>query len=591
MATYVHIPRSPQPVRAALMLLVCAILFAGCQSPWRAWRKNDPTMEELLVYPQPWDAEARLHEEDPRRADDGRARGSRANPYAVRSSAAAGKTRYSEQIAPGDIESGDETTADEFSDADAEEALAAAPPHLRPMLKRQWEATRAQANPPAQNARTSDARPAGARDASRAQPSAGGNSYRLSDDTDVLIDEAAESIDPQRSSQARGPRSQEPTDRSALQQRGQQQRGQQQRDRERLEEDQELAGAAAGIPNRKPLQPLEQLAPPPSKKTSRPVVHAEPLDTGFEDETETVALAVAARSVPVSTAVDSRDGKQNYVAPASAELTETAQASPVQPASVQSPSVQSASGQSAPAPPVTTKKNSWRDSARETLRLLEEESQQSSTSTPAQQLHTQALQRLLALTLGELEPALKPIDGLQPHEQEFFRHEIQALYNAIDPNGNPVLSRRWALVMDSQRQAMTHLAAVSNLEIKSAAFCSNVDGFGAITKFPNTQFRANQELLLYCEVDNFVSDPVKDGFETKLQGSYEIVDASGVRVADVLLPQELDVCRHLRRDYFFAYRIYMPQKIEPGRYQMRLTIEDMKGRKYGQSTLDFQIMP
>jgi hypothetical protein len=127
------------------------------------------------------------------------------------------------------------------------------------------------------------------------------------------------------------------------------------------------------------------------------------------------------------------------------------------------------------------------------------------------------------------------------------------------------------------------------LEIKNANFCTDVHSYGVISKFASANFQPNQELLLYCELDNFSAEPVKDGFETQLQGSYEIVDASGRRVADMLLPEDADVCRNQRRDYFIAYRIYMPQKIEPGRYQLRLTIEDMKGRKFGQTALDFQI--
>jgi hypothetical protein len=96
---------------------------------------------------------------------------------------------------------------------------------------------------------------------------------------------------------------------------------------------------------------------------------------------------------------------------------------------------------------------------------------------------------------------------------------------------------------------------------------------------------------LYCELDNFVSEKSKDGkgFETQLQGSYEVVDASGKRVADQSLPLDSHVCRNKRRDYFIAYRIYIPQKIEPGKYSLKLTVEDVKGRKFGQSQVPFQV--
>ena len=153
-----------------------------------------------------------------------------------------------------------------------------------------------------------------------------------------------------------------------------------------------------------------------------------------------------------------------------------------------------------------------------------------------------------------------------------------------------MLNRRWTLALQSHRKAQMNLAAVSNLEIQNATFCTEVDSFGIISKFPQYHFRKDQELLLYCELDNFVSTPVKDGFETQLQGSYEIVDSNGRRVADQLLPMDEHVCRNQRRDYFIAYRMYMPQDVKPGRYTLKLTIEDMKGRKFGQTNVDFQII-
>ncbi|MFN9915789.1 MAG: hypothetical protein ACK53L_24570, partial [Pirellulaceae bacterium] len=65
----------------------------------------------------------------------------------------------------------------------------------------------------------------------------------------------------------------------------------------------------------------------------------------------------------------------------------------------------------------------------------------------------------------------------------------------------------------------------------------------------------------------------------------------GRRVADQLLPMEREICQNHRRDYFIIYHIYMPAQIEPGKYQMRVTIEDMKARKFGQATVDFQVQP
>ncbi len=236
-------------------------------------------------------------------------------------------------------------------------------------------------------------------------------------------------------------------------------------------------------------------------------------------------------------------------------------------------------------------KTDWRVLASETLAALQAHSDSTVVLSPDQKLSIEAKKRMLSLILDDLEGAMTPIENLQAYEQEFFQHEFQAIHAATDPKGNPVLNRRWTLALQSHRKAQMSLAAVSNLEIQNATFCTEVDSFGILSKFPQYHFRQNQELLLYCELDNFVSTPVKDAFETQLQGSYEIVDSNGRRVADQLLPPDEHICRNQRRDYFIAYRIYMPQDVKPGRYTLKLTIEDMKGHKFGQTNVDFQIIP
>ena len=229
----------------------------------------------------------------------------------------------------------------------------------------------------------------------------------------------------------------------------------------------------------------------------------------------------------------------------------------------------------------------WRQHINAALAQLEDPS---TAASPEEQIHLQMVQRMLHMSLGDIEAASEPIDGLQANGQDFIRHSLKSLHDVTNPSGNPVETKRYTLAMISQRQAMNHLASVSNLEVRNATFCTEVDGFGVVTKFPQYAFKPDQELLLYCELDNFVSTQLEGkGYETQLQGSYEIVDANGRRVADQLLPLDSHLCRNQRRDYFIAYRIYMPQKIDAGKYQLKLTIEDMKGRKFGQSVLDFQI--
>jgi hypothetical protein len=222
--------------------------------------------------------------------------------------------------------------------------------------------------------------------------------------------------------------------------------------------------------------------------------------------------------------------------------------------------------------------------------ILEKLNSSDSNLSPRESARRAAAARLVSLAEGELADALQDIPGLDDREQHYFKHQIQALYNFLDANGSPDQRRRSSLVMLDERKALEELAAISALEVNQLAFCTEVMGFGVVTTFPASNFKPNQEVLLYCELDNFVSEKVGAGYETRLDGSYEILDAAGKKVFNDNLPEDSHICRSRRRDYFIAYRLYMPSRIEPGKYTLKLTIHDIKGNKYGQADVPFQIV-
>ncbi|MCY2975678.1 MAG: hypothetical protein NTW52_13545 [Planctomycetota bacterium] len=231
----------------------------------------------------------------------------------------------------------------------------------------------------------------------------------------------------------------------------------------------------------------------------------------------------------------------------------------------------------------------WNHDLAGSIAKLEKQLKESPSSDESVRISQEMTLRMLYVANRQLEEAMRPIEGLTESERDYMRHQAQALYEASNPDAMPVKSRKWSLVMNSQRAATDQLAAVSNLDVKTVAFCTDVQGYGVITKFPNNSFKPDQDLLLYCELENVAADEVKEGYETQLQGSYEIIDPNGRRIADQLLPMEKEICQNHRRDYFIVYRIYTPMQIGPGNYQLRLTVEDMKAKKFGQASLDFQI--
>ncbi|NND97250.1 MAG: hypothetical protein HKN47_07985 [Pirellulaceae bacterium] len=199
--------------------------------------------------------------------------------------------------------------------------------------------------------------------------------------------------------------------------------------------------------------------------------------------------------------------------------------------------------------------------------------------------------RHLMVLSGDRENAVKQIDGLSSQEQEFMRSQLEGLWTMVDPKGHPVAGRRFSTALPQLREATRHLAAAADeLEVRSLEFCTEIESYGQIKPFPKRRFVAGQQVILYCEVDNFTAKESAEGFETHLQATYDIFNADNEKVMSQRLPADKQVSRKLLRDYFIAYQMNLPSKLTPGQYRMLLTMEDVEAEKYGQSSITFEIL-
>ena len=203
---------------------------------------------------------------------------------------------------------------------------------------------------------------------------------------------------------------------------------------------------------------------------------------------------------------------------------------------------------------------------------------------------TQAILRLLYLIGGRGDDAMAKIPELDEDRQEFWSKLIFALKSYLGPTGSPVTDRRAESALHDLQEAMASLANVSRLHIANLAFCSNVESFGQYTTLEPYLFPPDQEVLLYAEIDNFAAEHLKEGgYKTEMEGSYQILDRSGRRVADRTFASEEEICRNRRRDYFIPFRMWIPKDLYPGEYTLQLTIEDKVGDKFGQASIDFKV--
>jgi hypothetical protein len=197
--------------------------------------------------------------------------------------------------------------------------------------------------------------------------------------------------------------------------------------------------------------------------------------------------------------------------------------------------------------------------------------------------------RLLYVVGNQRDQAVQPIETLTDDERDYWKHLLYGLLVSLDADEQHVSSRRAALALRDLRAASDHLSNISTLDVKGLTFCPQVYSFGHIVEYDSQTFQPGQEVLLYVEVDNFAVHKNGDQYETHLNAEYSIFDSRNVRVANVVLPSDRQLCNNRRRDYFIAYPLIIPADLPDGTYTLQLTIEDVVGKKSNLATIDFHI--
>jgi hypothetical protein len=235
------------------------------------------------------------------------------------------------------------------------------------------------------------------------------------------------------------------------------------------------------------------------------------------------------------------------------------------------------------APPV----GNWRGQLTAAIDAMEAETPRHA-GTPAE-VAQQARLRMLYAAAGRREDAARPIPGAPPATQQFISKELDGLGTWLDVERMPDAARRAAETKPVLAEALGKLAESAPLTVRNLAFCTEVLSYGCAKRFDQYEFAVNQEVLLYAEVENFASEPTVKGYHTSLRSSYQVLDARGARVAGQTFAPIEEYCQNLRRDFFIGYHLRLPKQLAPGKYTLRLSIDDLMCRKTGQASVEFEV--
>ncbi|MCS7304684.1 MAG: hypothetical protein NZ602_06200 [Thermoguttaceae bacterium] len=197
--------------------------------------------------------------------------------------------------------------------------------------------------------------------------------------------------------------------------------------------------------------------------------------------------------------------------------------------------------------------------------------------------------RLLCLAAGRTEEALEPIPGVPPAMQDFWANQLYGIHVLLDGHQIPDRRQRAAEAKRLFQEATNKLAMATPLVVKGLAFATEVQSFGCYAGFEKYEFQPAQEVLLYAEVENFQSQPTPKGYHTKLRSRFQILNADGQPVYEQEFPITEEYCRHIRRDFFIAYPVRLPEDLPPGRYTLKLSLEDLYRAEVCQASIEFTI--
>ncbi|MEO1524927.1 MAG: hypothetical protein AAFX06_05795 [Planctomycetota bacterium] len=210
--------------------------------------------------------------------------------------------------------------------------------------------------------------------------------------------------------------------------------------------------------------------------------------------------------------------------------------------------------------------------------------------SPAERERRMIVARHLMVLAGRPVTATESMEGMNDSDRQYLKHQLLGLWTMIDPQGHPSSGRRITEALPQFREATRFLAeATDSLRLSNIEFCTEIEAYGQVKPFDGNRFDAGQQVILYCEVENFIATEVNGSLQTRLRGTYDVYDASGTKVVSQLLPVDEQTSRNHLRDYFLAYQMNLPAQLTTGSYRMQLTIEDVIGKKYGQAEIPFEI--
>ena len=193
----------------------------------------------------------------------------------------------------------------------------------------------------------------------------------------------------------------------------------------------------------------------------------------------------------------------------------------------------------------------------------------------------------------ERVPQYEPLTPLPTEDRELIASVMDGLTlfrNGLRADNNTLLSKKVKPLLEMGDR----LRAQAELNIPTLSLCTKVDGFGVYEPIEPARFIAGREhqAIVYCEVENFASNPLADRkeFETKLSQEASLFTENGMLVWADKAGTVIDKSRNRRHDFFIVKKIKLPSTLTIGRYLLKVSVEDLQAHRVAEQNLSIEVV-
>ncbi len=200
--------------------------------------------------------------------------------------------------------------------------------------------------------------------------------------------------------------------------------------------------------------------------------------------------------------------------------------------------------------------------------------------------------RVLRALAGDYEAARQPLTCVSDAQQAMAARLVESLIAIRDAHdGDPVGAA--VKVREQIDQLRDNLRRLCELRISTLAICREVRGYGDYRPIEPAHFPAGaaSEFVLYCELQDFVSEKQEDGlYHAQFDMRTVLLNRSGEVVLEIRDDGVQDRCRQPRQDCFIPRLVRLPATLGPGEYVAKVTVVDTLGDKLAESRVTLKVV-